>query len=238
MEVSTYKEAMLSMGSATQRSVKKIRPNSAVTSSSSRPALLDGNDDEWLIEDMEEANSRKRKRAEGNELFTTIGSRSKPPDSDERQKRARSYENEAWIDMDLDDAEISDRNACEEADDNVPTVIINPEETDVSDAVSENDSIKSLPSLNQPNHRRRNRVRQLRLTNFTVPTRVLTESCSNSNDSYDSGLSSTPSGHKVQERFVMRLKIKVKDQLFLIPVSSRLVVNTILRNFASIKKCK
>ncbi|KAJ8302571.1 hypothetical protein KUTeg_018967 [Tegillarca granosa] len=194
-------------------------------------------DDDWLIDDMNLRPSKRRKM-DIDGVFSTNSARNVTKQGNKSNRileESDSDTNEVMSDVNVisENVTIENENDILDAGTDDVEMLFNADDLNMDNVLNDD-----LPSMNYTDKNKitnkRNRLstkpRQLRMTNFGVRQNVqsqnlasheLPSSC-NHVVSSDIGLPSTQSSLLTSQSLsVMRVKVKVKDKLLLIPVSQR-----------------
>lgn len=209
-----YKSAMDSLRShKSQKTSSSQGNNRTQKQSEQRSALIDAEEfiDDWLIDDIQQPS--KKQRLDVNGVFSSNHARQKRDDPLPRKNSYMSVKRNRNIIIDDDDD--LDSNAPDNFDEIQEEIVVN----DDIDFISQNSPVPSTRPLAKP------KPKQLSLINFTI--KVTESSAVNpSTPNLDvSSLTSTPFVESTATQRepvgpVMRVKVRVKDKLLLIPVPS------------------
>ena len=210
-----YKEALFGIGSAVRKAqtVQSRKVSQLDHSANEMPSLIPQNEivgDDWLVDDMRPT---KRKKYDMDGVFSTKSTRDhSAPRSGEKRKHSKENSDE---NADLNVNVFHDEEPLSE------DIVINEDESAVN--IIENYDLNVSQDESEPSrHQRSKRSRQLKLTKFTSST---PNSFKNDVNTSLRETQNTPQNHSVHSSQVarqpMRVKVKVKDKLFLIPVLNR-----------------
>ena len=219
----TYKSAIESLRGYNNRKLPSSQGVRQSKSSEQTTALVDAEefiDDDWLIDDMQQPT--KRQRLDLNGVFSSNSSRKKSDDSFTRKTSSSRTKTNRSVIIEDDDSNFNNdmENIGIDADNSHVDVNIIADKNNTNSYTQNT----NLPTLQQS---QRTKPRQLSLTNFAV--RVSNDSTNKQettvpNDSIVADYptsSNTPSVLRESSGPAMRVKVRVKDKLLLIPVPYR-----------------
>lgn len=221
----TYKSAIESLkGHNSRKTAAPLQRTRQSKSTQPMPALVDSEEfiDDWLIDDMQQPT--KKQRLDVNGVFSSNSSRKKTDENLSRKNLLCSVKKNRNMIIDDEESNNDTNSSFKDSNQDDVNLIIDQDDVDI---ITQND-VLSRPS-------QRSKPRQLSLTNFAVrisetgtnnqeaasglyctpPNQFSTGLCNTQN------ITSIPTMPRETSGPVMRVKVRVKDKLLLIPVPSR-----------------